>query len=372
MNRGVGKKEGGRRRRLLFVTLSPCALLLWSCFARADTPPNAWDVARDPDARARWSLHVRVERMLLPARGDADGAADPRLDLELRLEAARAMLEQGDAGHSPDVRLRFDLGVVYYELGWRLGDKLDLYQKAVDILAPALDSAPEHPAANEAFASLVLAYAKLNRPRDELTVWRRYIPLIIDDSDRVGSMMNMGEAEMRLGHVDDALGTFREILRLCGDLPNTGSNGRTYVLTLWDVAIALDRSGDPGEALDAAGKASRMTVIGSDGNPTTGASLIARDRSVFFVPTWEREWYLALGATADARDAKDARDAAERWTRAVQHWDTYISRSMAEGSGDAFLGIARVRSAQARARKLGAEKAAAKLPKRVHAAGIER
>jgi len=177
---------------------------------------------------------------------------------------------------------------------------------------------------------------------------------------------------MRLGHVDDALATFREVLRLCGELPNTGSNGRTYVLSLWDVAIALDRSGDPGEALDSAAKASRMTVIDSHGMPSTGAALIARDPLVFFVPAWELQWYLALGASADARDAKDARDAAEHWARAVQHWDNYVERSAAEGTGDPFLKIARLRQSQAHARKLAADRAAARVPKRVRPPGAER
>jgi tetratricopeptide (TPR) repeat protein len=357
-----------RGKGLLFA----CALLLFAGVARADTPPGTWDIARDPGTRARWNLHVRVERMLSPARSDDETAPDPRLDAELRLEAARAMLEKEDAAHSPDVRLRFDLGIVYYELGERQGGVLDLFQKAVDILAPAVDAAPEEPSATEAFAVLVLAYAKMNRPRDELATWLRYIPLIVDDRARVGSMMNMGEAEMRLGHVDDALATFREVLRLCGELPNSGGIGSTYVLSLWDVAIALDRSGDPGEALDAAAKASHMTVIDSRGMPSTGAVLIARDPSVFFVPAWELEWYLALGASAEARDAKDARDAAEHWARAEQHWDTYVARSSAEGGRDLFLKIARVRQAQVHARKLVADKAAAKLPKRPRRPGVER
>jgi tetratricopeptide (TPR) repeat protein len=348
------------------------ALLLCAVDARADTPPGTWDMARDPGTRESWSLHVRVERMLSPARSEADAGADLRLDAELRLEAARAMLEKADAAHSPDVRLRFDLGIVYYELGDRQGGKLDLYQKAVDLLAPAVESAPDESAAAEAYAVLVLAYAKMNRPREELATWRKYLPLIADDRNRVGSMMNMGEAEMRLGHVDDALATFREVLRLCGDLPNSGNVGSTYVLTLWDVAIALDRSGDPGEALDTAAKASRMMVIDSSGNPASGIALIARDPSVFFVPGWELDWYLALGLSAAARDAKDARDAADDWGRAARHWDTYVARSSAAGGPDPFLPIAQVRQAQAHARQAAAEKLAARLPKRRLLPGVER
>jgi tetratricopeptide (TPR) repeat protein len=348
-----------RPRGLAFRGL--LALLFAARVAGADTPPGVWDVARDPAAGARWSLHVRVERMLSQVGGEDDTAG---LDAELRLEAARAMLEQADAAHSPDVRLRFDLGTVYYELGERQGGRLDLFQQAVDVLAPAVDLAPDQLATTDALQALVYAYAKMNRPHEELATWHRTIPRLLEASSRVVAMMNMGEAEMRLGLLDDALGTFREVLRLCGELPNSGSAGSTYVLTLWDLAVALDRSGDPGGALDTAEKASSMTVIDSRGMPSTGSALIARDPDVFFVPEWERQWYLALASCVDARDAKDARDAAADWARAEGHWATYVEKSSAQGARDLFLGIARVRKDQTRARRLAADIAAAKLPKR--------
>jgi tetratricopeptide (TPR) repeat protein len=332
--------------------------------AHADTPPNAWDLARDPPARDRWTLHVRVERLLAPPAGDDEGAPNWRRDVELRLEAARAMLEQADAASSPDVRLRFDLGRVYYGLGDRQGGRDDLYQKALAVLVPALDEAPDHPAATEALATLVYAYAKLNRPHDELAAWHRYIPRLADERSRVVAMMNMGEAEMRVGQIDDALGTFREVLRICGELPNTSGISQTYVLGLWDVAIALDRSGDPHGALDAAGKARQMGVMGSGGMLVNGSALIASDPSVFFVPAWEREWYLALDAMAGARDTHDAREAAALWGEADRHWETYVERSSTTGSSDPFLRVARMRREQVHAKRLEAEKAVAKLPKR--------
>jgi len=358
-----GARNGAGRpwRRGLQVFLGFLGILLTSRVAGADTPPSTWDIAKDPGARARWSLHVRVERMLSPVRREEDTVG---LDVELRLEAARAMLEQADAAHSPDVRLRFDLGGVYYELGERQGGRLDLYQQAVNVLAPAVGLAPEQPATTEALQTLVYCYAKMNRPHEELATWHRTIPLLLEAGSRVVAMMNMGEAEMRLGHLDDALATFREVLRLCGELPNSGSAGSTYVLTLWDLAVAFDRSGDPGGALDTAGKASAMTVIDSRGMPSTGSALVASDPDVFFVPDWEREWYLALASAVDARDSKDPRDAAAHWAKAEEHWDTYVERSSADGAGDIFLGIARVRKGQVHARRVAAEKAAAKLPKR--------
>jgi tetratricopeptide (TPR) repeat protein len=340
------------------------ALVAGALPARADTPPNAWDVARDPAARDRWALHVRVERLLTPGRSEDDPVPDPRVDGELRLEAARAMLEGAGAATSPDSRLRFDLGRVYYELAERQGGRVDLLRKAIDVLAPALAAGDDQPGATEAMVALVYAYAKTNQPREELATWRRYIPRLVDDRFRVGAMMNMGEAEMRLGHVDDATATFREVLRLCSELPNTSGVGSTYVLTLFDLAVALDRSGDARTALETAGRASRMNVLDSRLVATNGAGLIARDPNVFFVPEWEREWYLALIAAAAARDATDPRDAASRWAQSERHWERYVDDAAAAGGKDTWLGIAKQRLSRAHAERAAAEQRAAKMPRR--------
>lgn len=341
------------------------ALAVWAlapAAARAETPPSVWDVAKDPALSDRWELHTRIQRLLHPPVGEGG----LRFDDELRIEAACAMLEEADAAHSPDVRLRFDLGIVYSELASRQR-RNDLQQKVIDTLAPALESAstdPEDGAVTSALEALVYAYAKLDRPREELQTWQRYIPRLVDDRVRATAMMNMGEAQMRLGRVDDALATFREVLRLCGELPNTPSVGSTYVLALWDVAVALDRSGDPRGALETAAKASRVDLGGR-----TGAYLIAKDPDVFFVPAWERLWYLALGAAAEARDAQDARDAAALWASAERALVEYVDRATAAGGRDPWLPIAKVRLERARAERQSADKRAAKLPARPSSKG---
>jgi tetratricopeptide (TPR) repeat protein len=328
--------------------------------ARADTPPTAWDLARDPAEADRWALHVRVERML--ERGPS--ARFP--DGELELEAARAMLEDAGAARSPDVRLRFDLGIVY--------GRLDLHRRVVDVLGPAIDAAPDHPAATRALEALAYAYAKLNRPRDELAAWRRFIPRLVDDRARATEMMNMGEAEMRLGSIEDALATFREVLELCGELPNSDGVNSTYVLTLWDLAVALDRSGDPRGALDTATKAmawtwQKVAVVGPSRTlvATSGWDAIHDTSSVFFVPDWEREWYLAVANAAAARAASDVREAARLWSAAEHHRDTYVLRASASaasasGTADPWLAIARRRQSEARGERAAASRRAAKLP----------
>jgi tetratricopeptide (TPR) repeat protein len=348
--RGVG-------RRALASALVVVGMLAVADLARAETPPSVWDVAKDPAESDRWDLHMRVQRLLHPPAGEGG----LRFDDELRIEAACAMLEEGDAAHSQDVRLRFDLGIVYSELATR-ERRTDLQQKVIDVLAPALDAsaqAPDDGAVTAALEALVYAYAKLDRPHEELETWRRYIPRLVDERVRATAMMNMGEAEMRLGRVDDALATFREVLRLCGELPNTPSVGSTYVLALWDVAVALDRSGDPRGALDTAAKASHIDLGGR-----TGAYLIAKDPDVFFVPEWERLWYLALGAAAEAREAQDVRDAAVLWASAERSLEQYVARASAPGRHDPWLSIAKVRFERVHAERLSADQRAARLPPR--------
>jgi tetratricopeptide (TPR) repeat protein len=344
-----------------------------------DTPPAVWDFAKDSAARERWLLHVRVERLLHAPMPDDITAVEQRRDDELRLETARAMLEQGDAEHSPDLRLRFDLGVVYEQLA-TVQMRNDLHQRVIDVLAPALDLAPDHPAATEALESLVYAYAKLNRAREELSTWRRYLGRLADQNVHLASsMMNMGEAQMRLGQLDEAIATFRNVLQICMTLANSSARNATYALTLWDLAVAYDRSGDARAALDSAAEAKelRWKEQGPLGQArdTTGWDAIRDDRSVFFVPDWEREWYLALGFAAAARDEHDARTASKLWVAAEEHWGTYVTRAAGSGGDDRWLVIARVRRDRAHAERAHAEKRAAALlsrKKKDEGSGVER
>jgi tetratricopeptide (TPR) repeat protein len=314
------------------------ALLLAAGVARADAPPSVWDVARDPDARGRWALHVRVQRLLVPPADEEVPIPIVRDEqMELRLEAARALLEEVHAADSPDLRLRLDLGNVYYLLGYKQGRR-DMYELAVRVLAPATEAIaarelgpPDDEGLTKALENLVYAYGKLGRPREELATWQRYIPRLVDDRVRAGALMNMGEAEMRLGRVDDAIATFREVERLCGTLPNSPGVIQTYVLNLWDIAVALDRSGDPQGAMENATQAVHMKGMAS-----------LRAEGVYFVPDWERLWYLALGAMAEAREDKDPAEAVRYWINAEAQWDEYIAQAGIDGK-DPWIAIAKVR-----------------------------
>jgi len=90
--------------------------------------------------------------------------------------------------------------------------------------------------------------------------------------------------------------------------------------------------------------------------------MIQNQDEVFFVPEWERSWYLALGFAAGASTAHDPRVAAMSWAEAERLWQGYIDSATAAGGKDLWLPIARARRDHAKAEVLAAQKRAASLP----------
>jgi tetratricopeptide (TPR) repeat protein len=377
-----------KRGVLVLVLLAAAAATTSAGDAVADNKPSTWDFARDPLERDRWRLHVTAQRHLHPSLPDSGDEPLTPFQLEkfqeLNLEQARLALEEADAAHSPDPRLVFDLGAVYEKLASIQADK-GLTEKVVDLLAPALAAHPDAPGATSAFYALAYALAKLDRPKEELAAWRAYIPRLVDDSMKLTPMMNMGEAEMRVGQLGTALSTFNGVLDLCKSLPNSASLSMAYALTYWDIAVALDRQGDARGALREAAKARAFSWTSASLQGVlkgrivqTGWDAIQDEVDVFFVPDWEREWYLALGEAAFAEAAQPPREAADAWARAERHWDVYCDRAVAAGAreggkgeqgtvADRWLAIARRRQLRAHQARLSAERAA--LP-RAHQPGL--
>ncbi len=303
--------------------------------AQADTPPNAWEAAKDPTARDAFALHATVREAI-----SLDGSVT-----QLRtaaLERARALLEDARVESGRDLRLRFDLGEVY--------EGLSHHERAIAVLKPALDEAPDHPAAVDALSALAYAYAKLDRSLEERDVYQKYLARITDERVRSTAILNMAEAEMRLGNLQQAVAGYREAFQQAATLPNSTGASHTAVLAIWGLAVALDRSGDPSGA---AGQAKYAVEL------DPGERVIGDRRLVFFVPEYERFWYFGLAAVEHARQAGDARSAALAWGHAEALWMTYIARA---DTKDRWLRIARGHRDRAHNEKLAAEKRAKNAP----------
>ena len=299
--------------------------------ARADTPMNGWDAVRDQAAAERFALHVRVRQIIVNAR---PGPPDPTL---LR---ARALLEQAHAEQSPDVRLRFDLGEIYAAL--------DDNTRAKEILQPALDEAPDHPASAAAFIALANAYAKLDQSDEERRVYERFLPKVTDERSRSTAMLNLAEAYMHLGDLDDSIAGYRATIDLAAQLPNIIElNYHTGALAVWGLAVALDRAND---VPSGAKEAKLALVLDRD------MGIIRLNPSVFFSPERERNWYVALGFAEYAKDAEDARAAATWWQRSEGCWREYVEDAALHGGKDHWIDLARARLERAHAQRVAAER----------------
>jgi tetratricopeptide (TPR) repeat protein len=307
------------------------AVALGAGLARADTPTNGWDAVRDQAAAERYSLHVRVRQMLVNTH---PGPPDPAL------HRARTLLEQAHAEQSPDVRLRFDLGEVY--------EALEDHARARAVLQPAVDAAPDHPAAVEAFITLANTYARLDQSDEERRIYERFLPKVTDERSRSTAMLNLAEADMHLGDLERSIAGYHATIDLAAQLPNMIELAyHTGALAVWGLAVALDRAND---VPSGAKEAKLALVLDRD------MGIIRLNPSVFFSPERERNWYVALGFTEYAKDAEDARGAAMWWQRAEGCWREYVADATAHGGKDRWIDLARARLERAHAQRVAAER----------------
>ncbi len=306
--------------------------------ARADTPPNRWDAIANSALADRYALHLRV-REIMTSAAIAERTNDSSIAVGLR-NRARIFLQEGHAETSPDVVLRFDLGEVCYAL--------EDNKCAVEVLEKALAMAPDHPAALEAYVVLANAYAKQDQSTDERRVYARYVPRITDDQSRAIAMLNLAEANMHLGDLDDAVAGYRETINAAAELPNVIElDQKTGLLARWGLAVALDRSGDV-----AGGAKETKLAIQLD----TDMREIRGGPNVFFAPERERYWYVALGFAEYAKEASEAKTSALLWHRAEGCWREYIDDVRKKAATDRWIDLARARLEKTHALRLAAER----------------
>lgn len=301
------------------------ALSLLAGTAAADTPPSKWERAADPSLARSWDLHVEVQRLVdLEHRGG--GMAGGRV----ALERARSLLEAAGAERSADVRLRLDLGTIY--------EQLDHHERAIEVLVPALAAAKDHPASTDGWITLAYAYAKLPRHREERAAYGEYLRRVSDDRLRVTALLNMAEASMHLGQLRDSIREYREAIRVGAELSTSMAASESVALAQWGLAVALDRAGDR----EASVREARLAASLDPGMRILGGP------NVFFVPAYERSWYVGLGAYAQATEARGEAERAALMTLAERSFAHYVESA---GAGDRWLATARARLASiARAR----------------------
>lgn len=303
--------------------------------ALADTPPTVWDLAKNPDAFAQRRQHLAIERDIETV--DAL-AGDPQLIAHAHVFMAEdnaRMLVEAYAGRR-DAWLRFDQAWVAM--------RRQQWAAAIPILEGLAKELGHSAFSLEVWQKLAECYVHLERTPDEIRAYDEVLARASTDLERLTPMLNQGEAYMRSGDADGAVSRFRELL----DLAAKTSNADITLLADWDLTVALDRSGDFRRALEKSRETLRTTQV---------ALLLIKpiNATVYFVPEYERSWYLALGEAGLALEATKPREAADHWRAAESEMTSYVNGATLHG-GDKWLDLARRRLDEIRRRRAEADK----------------
>jgi tetratricopeptide (TPR) repeat protein len=321
-----------RRRALLPLAWSGLLVVLFWARPRAASAdghaPTVWDRAEDPTLAIGDKIHREVQGLRYIAyylRSDSTTRQE-------RLARALRMLEEVDAEHSRDVRLRFDLG----SLLSLMGDE----KRAASVLESAIAVAPDHPSAVDAYWSLAIAYVKLGRFDDEIDAYEEFLRRKTTAYERARALCNRAESQVRREKLAEALRDYRESLVLQPE----------DVLCHWGYAVALDRSGDAPAAMVEAKTAITFDPLDQElSNP-----------GVFFLPPYERFWYEGLGAMARAQQIDDPATTVLWWDAAVVKWAGYLAFAPAD---DRWVPLAKAHQIFCQRRVDAARKTAVKLAK---------
>ena len=329
-----------RRRRWSVAWVAALALSSMAVLerdARADTAPSVWGRARDPSEKTRWELHKRVrERMANSVRPNPFFPTQSESELLL----IRSWLEEAQVAKGDDPVLLFDLGIVY--------EMLELHEKAIVVLERGLTLAPTHPASDEAWLKLAFAYAKLDRPLDERRAYLAFLDRATQPDDRSVALLNFAETEMRLGRLTEAIQSYRDAMEHSKHFARSSD---TYVLAVWGLAVALDRYGDVSASERETESAVRLDSFDA---------VIGNREKVFFVPPYERGWYLGLGASARARKTNDPRMALRFAQKAEAHFADYVAHAT---ETDRWKALADKRLAAAKRERLRLEAKVRAMPR---------
>jgi tetratricopeptide (TPR) repeat protein len=290
--------------------------------------PTVWERAHDPSLAAGDKIHRELQglRYISSYLRPSSATRQEQLARFLRL------LEEIDAEHSRDIRLRFDLGALLS----LIGDE----KRAATVLENAIALAPDHPSAVDAYWSLAIAYVKLGRFDDEIDAYEEFLRRSTAPYQRARALCNRAESQIRRDKLGEALRDYRESLVLQPE----------DVLCHWGYAVALDRSGDAPAAMVEAKTAITFDPLDQElSNP-----------GVFFLPSYERFWYEGLGAMARAQQIDDPAMSVLWWDAAVVKWAGYLAFAPAD---DRWVPLAKAHQASCQRRVEEAKKTAVRLAK---------
>lgn len=185
----------------------------------------------------------------------------------------------------------------------RVRERLDASaEEVVSLARAALSVLPEQDRDRRAqlLFSLGVAHTRLEQHAQARDA---YAQLVVDASapSRATALCNLAEVHMYLNEVDDSLSRYQECARL---LP-------TNATAWWGMAVAHDRAGHDADARTSADHAVSMDPDLADIN----------GEGVFYVPAYERHYYVAIAREAQARRPGST----VSLTQALASWRSYMN-----------------------------------------------
>ncbi|MFO0551589.1 MAG: hypothetical protein U0271_24590 [Polyangiaceae bacterium] len=303
--------------------------------APAIATPSRWELARGGRAYPDEVARREVEVLLHSEKADRRNfpPTDPILGRDARFRKARYILEDAKAESSPSWYLRLLYARILHEL--------DKWKEATPVFEGVLAD-PRTPDVFKAdlLADLAIAYARIDRQPDEIEAYEGALALTPIQASRCIMLSNQAEAFMVSGDISRAILGYRAALEGLTILEAP----RIAPTTLWSLAVALDRGGDLGGALETVQRARSY-----DPN-----DVMIHSDTWFFVPAYDQFYYEALGTWDIARRSSDLETKRAFYEKTLTAWRNFLQSARAS---DPYVPVARARLALA-------EREAAELEKR--------
>lgn len=295
---------------LVCASLAPRAALAQSS-ARPRASSAFWRLVRHPELR-RVAMLQEQGRTLLRDAAVADLAQTRTAMLDEAIRSLRAAHRIAPR----DASVAFDLAeALSLHEG---GDEAARDAESLGLLAQVRLFDPTYETASVAFREGVVLTRRL-RFADAVEAYERALRFALDDTSGLVTITesNLAETLMSLGRLDESVAHYERAIEL--------SEGRN-VLGLWGLAVAQDRAGRTRAAL-----ASAQRALTSDPRDPDRQMQALYDPGVFFVPEYDKLYYVALGfeARAEMADTDDAR--VRDLQRALASWRTYLSMGGSDG-----------------------------------------
>ncbi len=286
-------------------------LALSSGTVRASAEPSIWDSAREPKLESEYRVLVSVESFLLGHATAWD---------EMNVQKGTIDYLRGERYADP----RLELLLAHL----RVESTLSGEQGVRERLESALRRFPGSPLAAHGFLELARIAALQGDLERSCAYSTRALERLWEPDLRAYAYYGRAKATMEQGHPRQALVDYRRSIDLA-------RSPKYRSLAHWGLGVALERTGN----LNAAFRELRVATSIQVRSTAFAAQTVLDLPDVFFVPEYDKFYYQALAAMAQADASDVGPQAILDYQGAIKYFERYLSE--AEPAGHAYASNAK-------------------------------